>query len=240
MKGFKSIFKEKPNLALSRRAMSLVVIGVALSLLLLTVGTVAAVNKINDASKSANAKLIKEKTSVAEDVDLANALRTSTVNVVYDREAIPAYSNAQVRSMDVSQPSGATEEDLKLVTAGALVGLEDSFAKGEADYGVNCLFVMAIASIESANGTMCYAPNNMFGFGGLSFSSKAECIDTVSESLAHDYLSSSGGLYRGKTISDVNKRYAASSTWDDKVANKMTYYYSVISKNHNAALEKLK
>jgi hypothetical protein len=80
----------------------------------------------------------------------------------------------------------------------------------------------------------------MFGFGRSGFSSKAECIDTVARALANNYLSPSGGLYNGKTISSVNKRYAASTTWDDKVARNMVNYYSVISRNHNAALEELK
>lgn len=141
--------------------------------------------------------------------------------------------------MDVSKPSGVTVSDLELVTRGALVGLEEAFWQAEQDYGINCLFVMAIASHESANGTMCYAPNNMFGYGGISFDSKEECIDTVARNLAGSYLNPRGGLYSGKTISSVNKRYAASTTWDDKVARNMVVYYGTISENHNAALEKL-
>ena len=80
----------------------------------------------------------------------------------------------------------------------------------------------------------------MFGFGSSGFSSKAECIDVVSRALAQNYLSPGGSLYSGKTISDVNKRYASSSTWDDKVARNMTNYYSVISVHHNKALDRLK
>ena len=142
--------------------------------------------------------------------------------------------------MDVSKPSGVTEAELKLITKGNLKGLEGSFVKAEKDYGVNCLFVVAIASLESADGTICFKPNNMFGFGSSGFSSKAECINVVSKALAQNYLRPGGSLYCGKTISDVNKRYAASSTWDDKVAARMTSYYGTISKNRNAVLDKLK
>lgn len=99
---------------------------------------------------------------------------------------------------------------------------------------------MAIAAHESANGTMCFRPNNMFGFGSSGFSSKAEGIDVVSKTLANSYLSPGGSLYSGKTISSVNKKYAASTTWDDKVARNMVNYYSIISKKHNDALNKLK
>ncbi len=193
----------------------------------------------SDASK-ASSILMEENASSASDVDLAGALRTSTVNAVIENESIPAYSVSQVMQLDVSQKSGVTLSDLKLVTKGGLVGLEDAFLKAEQDYNINCLFVMAIASLESANGTICFRPNNMFGYGSTGFSSKAEGIDVVSRALAQNYLSPGGSLYSGKTVSDVNKRYASSSTWDDKVARNMASYYSVISKNHNAALNKLK
>ena len=187
---------------------------------------------INNSAAETSSRLLQKSREAAKEVDLSTSLRKSTVNKVYDAEAIPAYSNAQIRSMDVSKPSGVTVSDLKLVTQGNLVGLEDSFLKAEQDYGVNCL--------ESANGTMCFKPNNMFGFGSSGFSSKAECIDVVSRALAQNYLSPGGSLYSGKTISDVNKRYASSSTWDDKVARNMTNYYSVISVHHNKALDRLK
>lgn len=203
-------------------------------------GIYAAAEDIRQEASNASKILTEEGASAATDVDLANALRTSTVDKVIEDKSIPSYSVSQVMQLDVSQPSGVTASDLELVTKGGLVGLEDAFVKAEQDYGVNCLFVMAIAAHESANGTMCFKPNNMFGFGSSGFSSKAECIDVVSRALANNYLSPSGSLYSGKTISSVNKRYAASTTWDDKVASNMASYYSIISRNHNAALDKLK
>lgn len=207
---------------------------------LFVVGIGAGTGEINSRSAAAGRSLAKEKSVFGKEVDLADSLRVSTVNAVIEGESIPAYTSSQIRNLDVSRPSGVTEADLKLVTQGALVGLESAFLKAEEDYGVNCLFVIAIASLESANGTICFRPNNMFGYGNTGFSSKAEGIDVVSRALAQNYLSPGGSLYSGKTISDVNKRYASSSTWDDKVASRMTHYYSVISENHNAALEKLK
>lgn len=218
----------------------LVLLIISLSAAAFMLGIYATAEKMRSDAAAASTALAKEKSTAATDIDLATALRTSTVNDVIAQESFPAYSLAQIQQLDVSQPSGANLSDLKLVTQGALVGLEESFLKAEQDYGVNCLFVMSIASIESANGTICYRPNNMFGYGGISFSSKAECINVVSQGLATKYLKPGSSLYSGKTISDVNKRYAASTTWDDKVAKKMASYYAIISKHHNAALEKLK
>lgn len=232
-------FNGKPKL-ISWRVILLTVLVLALCAAGFVYGIRTEIDMINSSAAEASSRLLQKSRESASEVDLSTSLRRSTVNKVYDAEAIPAYSNEQIRSMDVSKPSGVTVSDLKLVTQGNLVGLEDSFLKAEQDYGVNCLFVMAIASLESANGTMCFKPNNMFGFGSSGFSSKAECIDVVSKALAQNYLSPGGSLYSGKTISDVNKRYASSSTWDDKVARNMTSYYSVISSHHNKALDRLK
>ncbi len=224
----------------SKNAAILTTVAIVLSAVLFASGLYLMVNKVDHAAAEASAAVLKEKSEAATDVDLANALRTSAANRVIADETIPAYTNSQIRSMDVSKPSGVTEAELKLITKGNLKGLESSFIKAEKDYGVNCLFVVAIASLESADGTMCFKPNNMFGFGSSGFSSKAECINVVSKALARNYLSPGGSLYCGKTISAVNKRYAASSTWDDKVAARMTSYYSTISKNRSAVLAKLK
>ena len=185
-------------------------------------------------------KLVKKNKKQGEEVSISDTLREDTVDRVVADMSIPNYSYNQCWSLDVSKPSGVTLADLKLVSRGAFVGIEDAFLKAEQDYGINCLFVMAIGSLESANGTICFRPNNMFGFGGRGFSSKSECVDVVARTLEYSYLTPGGGLYNGKRITDVNKRYAASSTWDDKVCRNMAHYYAVIAPAHNARLEQLK
>ena len=199
-----------------------------------------AAEQVREDVLAAEKAVVKAGARNAHPVDLATPLREKTVAKVLEGESIPAYSYDDCWSLDVSKPSGVTLADLKLVSRGAFVGIEDAFLKAEQDYGVNCLFVMGIASLESANGTICYAPNNMFGFGGISFSSKSECVDVVSRALARNYLSPGGSLYNGTRVTDVNKRYAASSTWDEKVCKNMARYYSIIAPNHNEQLEKLR
>ncbi len=198
------------------------------------------IEAINSSSETAEQRLLEKSAAQGEPVSIAPDLRKRAVADVIEDQSIPAYSYDECWSLDVSKPSGVTLSDLQLVSRGAFVGIEDAFLKAEQDYGVNCLFVMAIASLESANGTMCFRPNNMFGFGGRSFSSKSECVDVVSRALANNYLSPGGSLYNGTRITDVNKRYAASSTWDDKVCRNMARYYATIAPAHNAQLEKLK
>lgn len=228
--------------SLSKRTLIFIGIIMALSLVLFLVGILCGANKIKSDAAAANQAIMKQKTAEAEPVDLATALHSSTVGNVLETNYIPAYSLSQMMALDVSKPSGVTVDDLKKVTTQGLVGLEEAFWQAEQDYGINCLFVMAIAAIESGNGTINGVGNNMFGWGGgyIAFSSKAEGIDVVARGLAKNYLTPGAGLYSGKTISDVNKRYASSSTWDDKVASKMVSYYATISKTHNTELEKLK
>ena len=79
----------------------------------------------------------------------------------------------------------------------------------------------------------------MFGYGSKGYPSKEANIYDVADGIGNGYLKPGSGLYSGKTISDVNKRYASSSTWDTKVANNMHKYYSVISARRKAALKKL-
>lgn len=228
--------------SLSKRTLIFIGIVIALSLVLFLVGILSAAHKIRSDAAEASRIMMEEKASETKQTDLSAALRTSTVNTVLETNYIPAYSLSEVMAMDVSKPSGVTVEDLKKVTTQGLVGLEEAFWQAEQDYGINCLFVMAIAAIESGNGTINGVGNNMFGWGGgyIAFSSKAEGIDVVARGLAKNYLTPGSGLYSGKTISSVNKRYASSSTWDDKVAKKMVSYYATISKTHNTELEKLK
>ncbi|MDO4745878.1 MAG: glucosaminidase domain-containing protein [Bacillota bacterium] len=228
--------------SLSKKTLVYIGIILAFSVILFVVGIFCGVNKINSDAAAAQNAIAAKNAEEAEPVDIASALRTKSVDKVLDNNYIPAYSLSEVMAMDVSKPSGVTVDDLKKVTSQGLVGLEEAFWQAEQDYGINCLFVMAIAAIESGNGTINGVGNNMFGWGGgyIAFSSKAEGIDVVARGLARNYLTPGAGLYSGNTISSVNKRYASSSTWDDKVASKMVSYYSTISKTHNTELEKLK
>ena len=110
----------------------------------------------------------------------------------------------------------------------------------EQDYNLNCLFLLGIASHESAYGTSQFHKNNVCGYGYSDYASINDCLDIVGRVLAKNYLSPSGPYYKGTTIDSVNKTYAADPAWDSKVARKVAYFYKVISENHNKQLDKLK
>ena len=224
----------------SRQTLILIAAGTILSVLLVLLSVWLGANKLSSDSQEAAAAIAEEKNASAQEIDLANTLRETTVDYVIEQEEIPAYTYDQVQAMDMSIPSGVTVDDLKLVTRYKLVGTEETLYQLEQDYNLNCLFLLAIASHESAYGTAQFHPNNVCGYGYSGFSSINECLNTVGRVLAKSYLSTDGAYYKGKTIRAVNRTYAASSTWNTKVARYMSSFYRTISENHNAQLEKLK
>ena len=148
------------------------------------------------------------------------------------------YSEEEIWAMDLSKPSGVTEEELAPLLQLGLVGLEDTFIEAE-KYGVNALFLVSIAVLESGWGTMNFYPNNMFGYGSSGYDTKEDNIMTVAEGLGTNYLPPGGSLYGGgSTASHVNVRYAASSKWDDKVNAQMFKLYNQISDNRALELDK--
>ena len=231
---------EVNNPGFSRKTLTLIAAGTILSIVLLLLALWLGVNRLSTDSKEAMAAIAEEKNASAQEIDLANTLRETTVENVLEEEEIPAYTYAQVQAMDMSIPSGVTVDDLKLVTRYKLVGTEETLYNLEQEYNLNCLFLLAIASHESAYGTAQFRPNNVCGYGGKGFSSVNECLETVGRALANSYLSPSGAYYKGSTIAAVNRTYAADGSWNVKVARKVAYFYQVISANHNAQLEKLR
>lgn len=202
-------------------------------------GLGAAAHIVKIANENTAARIAQMEASIVE-TDLSGALQSYTATQVVQEEAIPNYSLEQIYALDLRKPSGATEADLKKVTKAGLVGLEDTFLEAEEKYGVNAIFLMSIASLESAHGTQMYRPNNMFGYGGKSYPSKEACIMDVAKGLSTKYLKPGASLYGGSpTLKGVNKRYAANPQWYSKVGKYMKSYYSVISPYHNQCLKKI-
>ena len=107
------LLQSGPPKRFSKSAALLVSAAIILSAALFALGLYFLVDKVDHAAAKADEAILQEKSSEATDIDLANALRTSAADRVLADETIPAYSNAQVRSMDVSKPSGETEAELK-------------------------------------------------------------------------------------------------------------------------------
>ena len=92
----------------------------------------------------------------------------------------------------------------------------------EENYGVNALFLCAVSALESGWGKYCFRKNNIFGWSGKDFETKAECIDFVASKIAEHYLSEDGKYYNGKTVSGVNVFYNGNLFWEEKISGIMS------------------
>lgn len=202
------------------------------------VGLVVA-NSLVDNAKAANEQKIAEMEANIKEVKLADSLYSMAADQVIDAVAVPTYSLDELYALDLREKTGFTANDLAKITRKGLVGCEEAFVKAEETYGVNSIFLISIASLESAHGTMMFRPNNMFGYGRTGFSSKEECIMTVAKGLGTRYLPPGGSLYGGSpTLKGVNKRYAANPQWYYKVGKYMQGYYAELAAEKNSALDK--
>lgn len=145
--------------------------------------------------------------------------------------------------IDVSKVSGLTLSDYKTILGYNISDKNETFANNvevfynaEQKYQINGVFLAAIGIHESAWGTSQLAKekNNLFGYRAYDrdpincaqdFESYEDCINTVAEALAKNYLSSTGSFYNGTTIQAVNTKYASDKQWYTKVFSYMEYLY---------------
>ena len=128
-----------------------------------------------------------------------------------------AITERKAAQIDLTTPCGYSAEELSKGLSGELFYLAEEFSKAEEKYGVNALFLCAVAALESGWGKYCFRQNNIFGWSGKDFESKADCIDFVASKIAEHYLSEDGKYYNGKTVSGVNVCYNGSDFWKKKI-----------------------
>lgn len=143
---------------------------------------------------------------------------------LYGKEAL-ALSGKDAANLDLTIPCNLSSKELERGLKGELKPLADEFIEAEEKYGVNAVFLSAVAALESGWGKSCFRPNNIFGWSGKSFSSKEECIDFVASKIAEHYLDEKGKYYNGKTVRGVNTCYNGYSFWPEKIAGIMSMIY---------------
>src|SRR5579859_3377804 len=123
---------------------------------------------------------------------------------------------------NVKSTSGHTADTIDALVAGhGLAGTGQSFVNNEAHYGINSLFALSHAIVESAWGDSHYAQtrNNLFGLNAIdtdpdhafSYPSKAACIDYYFWFLDSAYLTPGGSFFSGgTTIHNVFVHYSSS------------------------------
>ena len=171
-------------------------------------------------------------------------LTSETVTpMIGEKNRIAKLQSKLSEKMDLSEPSGLTLSDYKTIFAydasdknSIFSDNAEAFYNAEQKYQINGIFLASIGIHESAWGTskIAKAKNNLFGYGAYdrdpmgmanTFETYADGINTVAEALSTNYLSETGSYYNGKTVKDVNVRYATDKNWHKKVYKYMKYLY---------------
>jgi len=159
-------------------------------------------------------------------------------------ERINDYDNFKLTSRGSRQPvynvnsrcNLSINDFKKLLDGSKLEGLEYAILKAENKYGINGLFILAVAKLESGNGTSKIAKykNNLFGLNAVDsdpynkafyFNSKSESVYTFANIINKYYVSN--GL---TTIRQINTRYSSSKKWTGKVYSIMNVEYKKLQK----------
>ena len=77
--------------------------------------------------------------------------------------AAPALTFSEAAEMDLRTPSDFTADELRNGLKKDLADLAEDFVAAEERYGVNAVFLAALAAFESGWGRHCFRENNIFG-----------------------------------------------------------------------------
>ena len=117
--------------------------------------------------------------------------------------------------------------DIHAITAGTeLEGIEEAVIQCEETYGINSLFILSVAALESGwgNSHLAQSRNNLFGIAAYdsdvdaaySFETKGHCVQYFAELIYEDYIGE--GRY---DLYSINDKYASSDAWAYKVGSLM-------------------
>ena len=125
------------------------------------------------------------------------------------------------QNFDVRTKSDITVQQLNSKLKNKLQGMGETFISCQEKYGINAVFLAAIAVHESGNGSSKAAKNknNFFGLmgkkGQLSFKTPQECIECAAKN-----LTKKEGYYFGRgcyTIGKIARKYASDKKWASRV-----------------------
>lgn len=129
----------------------------------------------------------------------------------------------------VTTPSNLSGEHFEQIVAGTqLAGIGHAIAQVEQQYGINGFFTLAVAKLESGNGSSRLAQNknNIFGMNAIdsnpynaafTYESKSHSVLDFGARLKKNYIDR--GL---TTLPSINAKYSSSSSWSTKV-NQIMY-----------------
>jgi beta-N-acetylglucosaminidase len=137
-------------------------------------------------------------------------------------------------TLNLTAPTNLTANEIAALTAGSeLEGIEDAVIEIEEKYGINALFTVSVAMLESGHGKSWLARNrnNLFGIcaydsdvnAASSFSSKSDCVRYWGKLIHDEYFA-----YGRTNLDSINAIYASSTSWAYKVGNLMSRNASIV------------
>ena len=126
--------------------------------------------------------------------------------------------------------SNLNSEDFdKMLEGTALKGIGQALEQAEKEHGINGLYLLGLACLESSYGNSSFAKNrnNLVGWGAYDnnpqnakyFSSKSECILYVANKLKINYLSETGSYFNGYTATAINVKYSSDKKHAQKIVS---------------------
>lgn len=126
---------------------------------------------------------------------------------------------------DLRVASNVTSEEIDKM----LEGTSSAFVEAEQKYGVNALYMMGLACLESGFGNSAFAQkrNNLYGWNAVdsnpnnasTFSSQKEATLYVASKLQSNYLTEGGVYYEGYSPRAVDVHYCTDKAHADKIVN---------------------
>lgn len=119
------------------------------------------------------------------------------------------------------------DEYNKMLENTELNNLGNALEKAEKEYGVNGLYLMGLACLESGYGNSKFAKekNNLVGWNAVNsnpnkasyFDSKEECILYVAKRLKTNYLNENGCYFNGYSARAIDVKYCTDKKHADKI-----------------------
>lgn len=157
---------------------------------------------------------------------------TEEVKEVEEVNEIPTFF-PHFNTEDVSQLSNLTPDHYYFLLEET--GLRDvawAFYLAEETYGVNGLFLVGLAALESGwgNSERSHRENNLTGYNivsdssSYSFETRADSLFATAKLIATDYLTEDGRYHLGTSVYSINLNYSSDEAWGEKIisiANKL-------------------
>ena len=131
---------------------------------------------------------------------------------------------------DLRVASNVTSEEIdKMLEGTKRHGLGSAFVEAEQKYGVNALYMMGLACLESGFGNSAFAQkrNNLYGWNAVdsnpnnasTFKNKKEATLYVASKLQSNYLTEGGVYYEGYSPRAVDVHYCTDKAHADKIVS---------------------